>query len=123
MKTLDQKDTIPHPKRSNQQNKAIHKYLDLVAHELQNQGQTLQDIVKKVDMIEITPTTETLKSNIWKPIQEAMLGKKSTTELTTAEVNQVYEIISMFLSKNFQIDLPFPSYEDTDNYLKSYDNL
>ena len=82
----------------------------------------MQDVVKKIDMCEILPTTRTVKEIIFKPIQEAVLGKKSTTELTTGEVNQVYEVMSMFLAKNFEISLPFPSQELTDNYLQSYEN-
>lgn len=106
--------------RSLRQNSAIHKYLEMVAHELANQGQTIQSIVKKVNMVEITPTTQTIKEIIWRPIQEIVIGKKSSTELTTAEVNQVYDIISMFLSKNFEIYLPFPSQKETEEYLKSF---
>lgn len=110
-------------KRTNQQNKAIHKYLEMVAHELQNQGQTLQDVVKKVNMVEITPTTQTLKETLWRPIQEIVVSKKSTTELQTNEVKEIYNIISMFLAKNFEISLPFPSQEETDNYLESFNTI
>jgi hypothetical protein len=111
----------PH-KRTLTQNSALHKYLEMVAHELQNQGQTMQNVVRKVDMVEITPTTQTVKEIIWRPIQEITLGKKSSTELSTAEINKVYEIMSMFLAKEFEISLPFPSQELTDNYLQSYEN-
>jgi len=107
--------------RSSAQNRSIHKYLEMVAHELANQGQTMQGVVRKVAMVEIPPTKDSLKEMLWKPIQEVALGKKSTTELTTDEVNKIYEIISMFLAKEFEISLPFPSYEETENYLKSYD--
>lgn len=103
------------------QNNSIHLYLEQVARELQNQGQTIQNVVKKIDYCEIIPTKDSLKTVLWKPIQETMLGKKSTTELNTAEVRQVYEIISMFLAKEFQISLPFPSVEETENYLQSLD--
>src|SRR5688572_26314644 len=107
------------PKRTDRQNRSIHAYLNMIAHELQNQGQTLQDVVKKVSFAEITPTTQSLKEILWRPIQETVVGKKSTTELSTAEVNQVYEIISMFLSKQFGISLPFPDEKDSENYLQS----
>jgi len=109
-------------RRTLAQNRAIHKYLEMVAHELQNQGQTLQNVIKKVDYAEITPTTTSLKEILWRPIQEVVVSKKSTTELTTAEVNKIYEIISMFLSKQFQISLPFPSQEETQEYIKSIIN-
>lgn len=116
------KDTTKEKQRTTTQNKALHAYLCMVAHELQNQGQTMQNVVRKVDMVEITPTTQTVKEIIWRPIQEITLGKKSSTELSTAEINKVYEIMSMFLAKEFEISLPFPSQELTDNYLQSYEN-
>lgn len=94
--------------RTLNQNRAIHLYLKMVAHELQNQGQTMRDVIQKLPEVEILPTTGTLKENLWKPIQKASLGKESTTELETAEVTLVYDIMSIFLSKQFQIDIPFP---------------
>lgn len=97
--------------RTISQNNALHKYLEMVALELQNQGQTMQDVVKKVDFIEIVPTKDSVKSVLWKPIQEVTLGKRSSTELSTSEVNSVYEILSMFLAKQFGISVPFPSHD------------
>ena len=106
-------------KRTKRQNDALHLYLTLVAHELENGGYTMQDVVKKITTIEIPPTKDTVKSIIWKPIQNVLFEKKSTTELTTGEVNRVYEVMAQFLAQQFQISLPFPSEEDTINYLKS----
>lgn len=105
--------------RTIRQNSAIHAYVSMVAHELANQGQTIQGIVKKVDFAEITPTKQSIKEILWRPIQEAVVGKKSTTELNTAEVSKIYEIMSMFLAKQFKISIPFPSQEETQEYLKS----
>lgn len=87
-------------------------YLDQVAHELQNQGQTLQDVVAKINKVEIIPTKDNLKEVVWREIQKVVVNKESTIFLTKHEVNQVYEVMSMWLAKNFQIDLPFPHDED-----------
>ena len=57
----------------------MHKYCEMVAKELENMGFTMQEVVRRVDMIEITPTTRSVKEIVWKPIEEATLGKKSTT--------------------------------------------
>ena len=99
-------------KRTPIQNNALHLYFEQVAHELKNQGQTMQNIIKKFEFCEIIPTKQSVKDIIWRPIQETVVSKKSTTELTKHEVNEVYEIVSMFLSKQFQIDLPFPNDPD-----------
>ena len=98
--------------RTEAQNNSIHLYLTWVAHELQNQGQTMQDVVKKITDIEIVTTKFNLKEVVWREIQKAQLGKESTTFLTKHEVNEIYEIMSRWLAKNFGIDLPFPNDED-----------
>ncbi len=113
-------DKVP-VQRSKLQNRAIHAYLTMVANELQNQGQTMQDVVKVITKVEITPTKENVKEIIWREIQKALYGKVSTTELTTDQVSKIYEVMSMFLAREFEIDLPFPSEEQTTNYLKSLD--
>lgn len=103
------------------QNNSIHKYLELVARELENGGHTMQDVVKVITRVEITPTKENVKEIIWREIQKALFGKKSTTELSTAEVSKVYEVMAMFLAREFGISLPFPSEENTEEYLSSYE--
>lgn len=97
--------------RSLKQNNAIHKYLTLVAEELQEQGQTMQDVVKAIRKAEIVPTMNAMKEVCWKPIQEITYGKKSTTELETHEVDKVYQVMAMWLAKEFNISIPFPSDE------------
>lgn len=98
--------------RTDAQNKSLHLYLSMVARELNNQGQTMQDVVKKINKVEIRPTTENLKEIVWREIQKAMFDKESTTFLTKGEVTQVYEVMSAWLAKNFGIDLPFPFDEE-----------
>lgn len=94
--------------RTEAQNRSIHLYLSMVATELCNQGQTLQDVVKKINRVEIVPNTHNLKEVLWREIQKTLLGKESTTFLTKGEVTQVYEVMAMWLAREFQIDLPFP---------------
>ncbi len=94
--------------RTEQQNRALHLYLTMVAHELRNQGQTLQDVVAKINKVEIEPTPQNLKEVVWREIQKTMFKKESTTFLTKHEVTQVYEVMSMWLAKNFGIDIAFP---------------
>lgn len=105
-------DTIIAKQRTEQQNKAIHLYLTWVARELQNQGQTMQNVVKAITKVEITPTMQNIKELVWREIQKTMFEKESTTFLTKHEVDEVYRVMSMWLSKNFGIDLPFPNDED-----------
>jgi 6-pyruvoyl-tetrahydropterin synthase len=98
--------------RTEQQNRALHLYLEMVARELRNQGQTMQDVVKKINKVEIVPTMANLKEIVWREIQKTLFDKESTTFLTKHEVTEVYEVMSMWLSKNFGIDIPFPDDPD-----------
>lgn len=98
--------------RTIQQNKSIHKYCTMVAEELSNQGQTMQNVIKHITRVEIHPTKENVKEIIWREIQKALFGKQSTTELNTSQVDKVYQVMSQFLAREFEIDLPFPSKEN-----------
>ena len=64
--------------------------------------------------IEIPWTPDRIKSVLWKSVQEAYLGKEHTAELSTAEVNKVYEILMRHLGEKFGIELPFPHIPDED---------
>lgn len=57
---------------------------------------------------EIPWSRDTAKEYLWRSIQKAWLKKDSTTELTTAEVSEVYNILSRHLAKTQGIDVPFP---------------
>jgi len=63
--------------------------------------------------VEIPWTETAVKEGIWKPIQIALYNKVSTTELTTAEVNQVYEAVEDALASRLSPwePVPFPSEE------------
>lgn len=95
--------------RTYAQNSAIHLYLEWVARELINKGYTLQNVIAQIKKAEITPTKDNLKEVLWRPMQMAVLNKESTKDLSKFEIDSVYQPLSMFLAKNFEIDLPFPS--------------
>ena len=102
-----------HPKqRTELQNRALHLYLTQVATELDRNGHTLQDVVKKITKVEIVPTMHNIKEVVWREIQKAQLGKDSTTFLTKHEINEVYEVMNKWLGAYFQIHVPFPNDEE-----------
>ena len=93
--------------RTLQQNKALHKYFSLVAEALNDKQLTVKTIIKAD--IEWNPIS--VKSLLWKPIQEAVLQKKSTTELKRKEIEDVYDTINRALGEKFGIHVPFPTIE------------
>ena len=98
-------------KRTDRQNRALHLYLTHVAEALDREGHTMQDVVKSVRRAEIRPTPAALKEVIWKPLQEIIHGKTSTTELEKGEVDPVFEAMNAWLGREFGIHIPFPTYE------------
>jgi len=97
-------------KRTEQQNKALHKYFELLADDLNNAGLDMKVVLKPE--VDIPWTKETIKEYIWKPVQKAMLLKESTTELTTSEISKVYDVINRLISEKYELHTPFP--EDSD---------
>ncbi len=93
--------------RTTQQNKALHKYFELVAEALNNAGLDMRKTLKP--SVEIPWTGDTIKNYLWRPIQTEYLGKKSTTELTTKDIDKIYDILNRHLGEKFGITEPFPS--------------
>lgn len=91
--------------RTLQQNKALHKYFSLVAEALNDKQLTVKTIIKAD--IEWNPLS--VKEMLWRPIQEAVLHKKSTTELKRNEIDDVYDTINLALGQKLGIHVPFPT--------------
>ena len=103
----------PFSKRTSSQNSALHLYFSQVASELEREGHTLQDVIKHINKVEITPTMSNVKEIIWKEIQKVVLNKKSTTELAKQEdIEKVYDVMNKWLGTYFQIYIPFPNDPD-----------
>lgn len=96
-------------KRTLQQNKALHKFFTNLSQELTEAGLDMVHTLKPGTDIPWTP--EMVKNYLWRPIQEVMTDKESTTELTTKEVNEIYEVLIRHLGEKFNITTEFPSEE------------
>lgn len=99
--------------RTTQQNRALHKYFSLVAEALNDAGLDLRKVLKPE--IEIPWSAETVKNYLWRSVQQAQLNKESTADLTTKEIDLVYDTLNRFLSEKFGISEPFPSIEEIIN--------
>lgn len=103
--------------RSDQQNRAMHLYFTQVAEALDREGHTVQQVVSAIRRAEIRVTPEIVKEVMWKPLQQVMYGKKSTTELSRSEVDRVYEALNHFIGREFSLHVPFPSNDEMENHL------
>ena len=91
------------------QNNALHKYFELVANSLNDGGFDVQAVIKHQMDISWSPVM--VKELIWKAAQKVHCDKRSTTELTTDEVNKVYLEVNRYLAEKYGITEPFPSLE------------
>ena len=95
-------------KRTLSQNSAIHKYFELLAATLNAKGLTVEVVIKP----DTNWTTESVKELIWRPVQKAVIGKQSTTKLTTKEVNDVYMALDAALQLKLGVSVDFPHIEE-----------
>ena len=96
--------------RTLRQNKALHKYFTHLAAGLNASGFDMKKTLK--ESVEIPWTPETVKDWLWRPIQQAQLGKESTTELTTKDIDEVYDTLNRHLGKITGLHVPFPSVDE-----------
>jgi hypothetical protein len=108
--------SIPKKQRTSAQNRALHKYCTELAVELNNAGIGIDIFFKN---IEADHTMESVKS-LWRAFAKAKYGKDSTADLTTGEINAIYDEVNRHIAQ-FGIYMAFPSQENTPNYLNSYD--
>ena len=95
------------------QNNAMHLYFTMLANELNKSGYSLTKVMREPQLYtaEIEWSLESVKSYIWKPIQEALYKKKSTTSLSKSDITRIYENANIYTSERMGIGLPFPNYE------------
>ena len=96
--------------RTIQQNKAMHVYFTLVADALNDAGLDMKKVLK--EEVDIPWTKSSVKEFMWRPIQMAMLNKKSTTELDTINPKNIYEVLDRHLSQKFGIHIEWPCKEE-----------
>jgi len=94
-------------KRTIKQNKSLHKYCELLAESLNEAGLDMKKVLKPG--IDIPWTKESVKKHLWKPIQEVMLDKESTTEMDTKEPSEIYQVLDRHISEKFGVHIPWPN--------------
>jgi len=136
----DNAEMIDKQQRTLLQNKALHKYCELLATALNDAGfdmrivligsetdirnsiefvlndlgvfdhdntqferlaESLTEAVYNIRSKEIPWTKYSVKERIWRPVQQAMLGKGSTTEMTTIDPAEIKRVIDRHLAERF----------------------
>jgi len=96
--------------RSLAQNRALHKFFELLAESLNDAGLDMRVVLKPE--VDIPWSKNTIKEFLWRPIQNAQLGKISTIQLNTKDIDIIYDTLNRFLSEKWGLSVPFPSVEE-----------
>jgi hypothetical protein len=92
------------------QNRALHLYLTQLADELNANDLTVQLVLNEA--VERHWDMETVKAQLWSPIQKSLFGDVKTSKMNTKAYGKVDFYLSHFLSTKFGISVPFPHIEN-----------
>ncbi len=96
--------------RTNKQSRSLHKLFSDVANEMLALGIERRTVMRDLKDYSC-PIDEAFLKEVWRSIQFTQTGKISTTQLTTSEIQKVYDTFNKFLGEFYHIHLPWPSYE------------
>ena len=94
--------------RTLQQNRALHLYFQMVADELNEHGLDMRKVLKP--HVDIPWNKDTVKEYLWRPIMKLQLRKKSTIQMTTRDIDAIYDTLNNFIAKQ-GLHVEFPSIE------------
>ena len=95
-------------KITTQQNNALHLYFKLLADDLNESGFDQLTFPWK-EGARLNWTAESVKENLWNPIQSAMLNEKQTSKLKKEDVDKVYQTLARHLAETTGVTTSFPS--------------
>jgi len=93
--------------RTIKQNASLHVYCELLAEALNDAGLDMKKTLKPE--VDIPWRKESVKEHLWKPIQKALTGKESTTEISTVEPSEIYDVLNRHISEKFGVHVDWPS--------------
>lgn len=99
--------------RTEAQNKALHLYFTQLAEVLNDSGYDMKKVLKPT--VDIPWSSKNIKEFLWRPIMKIQTGKESTKDLTTKEIDEVFDVINRHLSEKFGITIEFPSIDSLIN--------
>lgn len=105
-------------KRTLQQNKALHKYFELLAETLNFAGFDMRKTLS-YRSIDVPWNKDRIKHDLWKDLQMTMTksdeypdGKEHTSDLDTKEISEIYETLNRWTASKLGISVAFPSQDN-----------
>jgi len=89
------------------QNNSIHLLFKKTADEFNDAGLDIKQSIPA----NVQWSLQSVKDYIWRTLQKARTGKESTTQLTTTEIDAVYDEYNKYLSE-YNIHVPFQCVEN-----------
>tara|TARA_R110002072_G_scaffold302866_1_gene489335 strand:- start:44 stop:463 length:420 start_codon:yes stop_codon:yes gene_type:complete len=94
--------------RSALQNKALHQYCEMLAEALNDRGLDMVLVLHRNPEMKVSWTKQAVKEKLWRPVQEALLNKKSTTKANRNEYSKVYDELNKHLINLHGVSVPWP---------------
>lgn len=105
-------------RRSGPQNNALHKFYELLSNALNEGGYSVKKVLEK--KMDLDWNEKLVKELLWRPAQEAITGKTSTTELDKVEeIDIVWGHLNRHLGEKFGVHVPFPKKEKDEFKIES----
>ncbi len=101
-------------RRTSQQNRALHLYFTLLATALNDAGMDMRKTIRRD--VDIQWTSYSIKEFLWKPLQKALTGKKSTARIKTKDIDKVYDALNKVIGERTGVSVEFPSIESLMGY-------
>lgn len=89
------------------QNRALHKYCDMLADALNDAGYDMKKVIKQE--VDIPWSQQSAKEFLWRPIQKAVTGIDSTTKPETSQYSAIYEVLDRHMAQKFGVSVPWPT--------------
>lgn len=96
-------------KRTTQQNRALHLFFQQLADALNEAGYDMRETIR--EEIDIPWNAVTIKEYLWRPVMKKYIREQSTTKLSSADIDKIFDIINKMIGERTGVYVPFPSIE------------
>ncbi len=97
--------------RTPTQNRCLHAYCEMIAEMMRDAGTDQRALTGKFKEGFTIPVQGHMIKDIFRAVGLAMYKKKSTSDLTTVEIQEVHKIIDQRLGEVTGVSCAWPSYE------------
>jgi len=96
-------------RRSDRQNRALHLYFTQLSEALNESGHDMKKTLRQDVDIPWTPLN--VKEHLWRPLMDAYLNIKSTTQMKTHDIDKIYDILNKTIGERTGVFVAWPCIE------------